>query len=166
MILAKEECNMAPLDTAGWAHNGSGEIVNGQTRSPEGIDAFFKHAQELQGGDVWRMRVVEGGDAFVGFVEEETEENTAMVCLNDGTTWINTAISQDGEEHYHQDHLEDHIPETKPYDVALRITKDGNLASDSIQRRQCVARLYTGRWGRIEGRAVVPLPVPGRGRPS
>jgi hypothetical protein len=73
------------------------------------------------------MRVVEGGDAFVGFVEEETEENTAMVCLNDGTTWINTAISQDREEHYHQDHLEDHIPETKPYDVAVRITKDGNL---------------------------------------
>ena len=53
---------MAPLDTAGWAHNGSGEIVNGQTRSPEGGTAFFKHAQELQGGDVWRMRV-EGGSA-------------------------------------------------------------------------------------------------------
>ena len=38
---------MAPLDTAGWAHNGSGEIVNGQTRSPEGGYAYFKHSQEL-----------------------------------------------------------------------------------------------------------------------
>ena len=57
---------MAPLNTAGWAHNGSGEIVNGQTRGPEGGTAFFKHAQELQGGDVWRMRV-EGGGAYVGF---------------------------------------------------------------------------------------------------
>ena len=27
----------------------------------------------------------------------------------------------------HDRHLEDHIPETLPYDVALRITKDGNL---------------------------------------
>ena len=53
---------MAPLDTAGWAHNGSGEIVNGQMRSPEGDDALFKHPQELQGGDVWRMRVSSGGD--------------------------------------------------------------------------------------------------------
>ena len=39
---------MAPLDTAGWAHNGNGEIVNGETRSLEGDDAYFKHAQELQ----------------------------------------------------------------------------------------------------------------------
>ena len=38
---------MAPLDTAGWAHSGSGEIVNGQMRSPEGESARFKHAQEL-----------------------------------------------------------------------------------------------------------------------
>jgi hypothetical protein len=48
---------MAPLDTAGWAHNGNGEIVNGEPWSPEGDYAYFKHALELQGGDVWRMRV-------------------------------------------------------------------------------------------------------------
>ena len=125
---------MAPLDTAGWAHNGSGEIVNGQTRSPEGDYAFFKHSQELQGGDVWRMRVEVGG-AWVGFATEqynvekdgETCESTAWVCLGDGSTCIDTGISQDGECHHHHDHLRDHIPETKPYDVAVRITKDGNL---------------------------------------
>ena len=47
--------------------------------------------------------------------------------LYDGSTVIRTGISLDGEDHYHDCHLEDHIPETKPYDVALRITKDGNL---------------------------------------
>ena len=126
---------MAPLDTAGWAHNGSGEIVNGQTRSPEGIDAYFKHAHELQGGDVWRMQVEEGGGALVGFATEqfnvekngETDSSTAWVSLDCGTTVIGTDISQDGKDHRHGCHLEDHIPETLPYDVAVRITKDGNL---------------------------------------
>jgi hypothetical protein len=125
---------MAPLDTAGWAHNAKGEVVNGGTRSPEGGDAFFKHAQELQRGDVWRMRV-EGGDAMVGFAAEkynaekhlETRESTARVELGNGSTVINTDISEDGQNHFHIGHLEDHIPETKPYDVAVRITKDGNL---------------------------------------
>ena len=125
---------MAPLDTAGWAHNGSGEIVNGQTRGPEGGIASFKHAQELQGGDVWRMRV-EGGGAFVGFSTEqynvekhgEMNESTACVALYSGTTDIGTGISSDGEEHCHLGHLRPHIPETKPYDVAIRISKDGNL---------------------------------------
>ena len=126
---------MAPLDTAGWAHNGSGEIVNGQLRSPGGDDAYFKHAQELQGGDVWRMRV-EGGSADIGFAtehynvekDEETHKSTILVRLRNGTTNIDTAISQDGEAHYHDCHLLPHIPETKPYEVAVRITKDGNLA--------------------------------------
>jgi hypothetical protein len=49
------------------------------------------------------------------------------VCLDDGSTRIGPGISQDGEDHYHDCHLQDHIPETKPYDVAVRITKDGNL---------------------------------------
>ena len=125
---------MAPLDTAGWAHNGSGEIVNGETRSPEGGDAFFKHAQELQGGDVWRMRV-EGGTAYVGFATEqlnvekygETYDSTAPVGLGDGTTDIRPDISLDGQLHVHQGLLKDRIPETTPYDVALRVTQDGNL---------------------------------------
>jgi hypothetical protein len=125
---------MAPLDTAGWAHNAKGEIVNGQTRSSEDRDAYFKHAQELQGGDVWRMRV-EGGGAFVGFATEgydvekdgETYESTAWVWLGYGLTGIRTGISLDGQDHSHHGRLDDHIPETTPYDVAVRITKDGNL---------------------------------------
>ena len=28
---------------------------------------------------------------------------------------------------YHNDHLEDYIPKTLPYDLALRINKDGNM---------------------------------------
>ena len=47
--------------------------------------------------------------------------------LYDGTTFINSDISEDGENHYHSDHLEDHIPKTLPYDLALRINKDGNM---------------------------------------
>ena len=89
---------MAPLDTAGWAHNAAGEIVNGQTRSPEGGTAFFKHSQELQGGDVWRMRVEGGGGAEIGFATEqfdvekygETIESTAGVFLGGGSTLINS----------------------------------------------------------------------------
>ena len=41
---------MAPLDTAGWAHNAEGEIVNGQMRCSEGGEAYFKHSQELRAG--------------------------------------------------------------------------------------------------------------------
>jgi hypothetical protein len=126
---------MAPLDTAGWAHNGSGEIVNGEPRSPEGDVAYFKHAQELLGGDVWRMRVEGGGGALVGFATEqynvekdwETNESSSFVALDDGTTGILSDISHDGQRHWHDGHLEDHIPATKPYDVALRIAKDDNL---------------------------------------
>ena len=29
--------------------------------------------------------------------------------------------------HFHPGHLEDHIPKTLPYDLALRINKDGNM---------------------------------------
>jgi hypothetical protein len=125
---------MAPLDTAGWAHNAEGEIVNGETRTSEGGSAFFQHPQELQGGDVWRTRV-EVGRACVGFATEsydvekhwETEESTAGVSLYDGSTCIYSDISKGGEDHGHNHHLKDHIPKTHPYDVALRMTKDGNL---------------------------------------
>ena len=137
---------MAPLVTAGWAHNGSGEIVNRQTRSPRGIIAYFKHAQELQAHDVLRTKV-EGGGAYVGFATEsydvekhvETEKSIAWVNLCDGTTVIRSEISQDGEDHLHPRHLKDYIPKTLPlrlkdyipktvpYDLALRINKDGNV---------------------------------------
>ena len=120
---------MAPLDTAGWAHSEEGEIVNGEPRCPKGGYAHFKHSQELQGGDVWRMRV-EGGLAGVGFANEqynvekhdETRQSTAWVYRGNGTTFIRTDISLDGQQHHHHGHLKDHLPETKPYDVAFRIS--------------------------------------------
>ena len=58
---------------------------------------------------------------------EETDNSTASVSLDAGTTDIDTGISQDGQRHWHPSLLEDHIPKTGPYDVAVRITKDGNL---------------------------------------
>ena len=78
---------------------------------------------------------VEGGNARVGFAAEsydvekhrETVKSTAVVSLSDGTTIINSDISKDGEKHIHHDHLKDYIPKTLPYDVALRISKDGNV---------------------------------------
>ena len=80
------------------------------------------------------MQVVEGS-AFVGFAAEsydvekhwETEQSIAGMDLYDGTTGINPDISRDGEQHIHGGHLEDYIPKTLPYDLALRINKDGNM---------------------------------------
>ena len=45
-------------------------------------------------------------------------------------TWrstINSDTSQDGQQHLHHDRLKDYIPKTLPYDLALRISKDGNV---------------------------------------
>ena len=125
---------MAPLDTAGWAHNGSGELMNGEPRSQGGADHFM-YSQALQGGDVWRMRVEVGRRAWVGFAteqcnvekNEETAKSTAWVYLYDGMTIIRSDISEDGEQHVHHDLLKDYIPKTLPYDLALRINKDGNV---------------------------------------
>jgi hypothetical protein len=154
---------MAPLDTAGWAHNAEGEVVDGQTRSPEGEFAYFKHLQELQGGNVWRMRVEVGGGALVGIAgegydverQEQTWRSTAYVWLNDGSTFTNSDISRDGEEHYHYRHLEDHIPKTLPYELALRINKDGNMPQlrfnedgqwHDFAPEGGTGRLKAGRW--------------------
>jgi hypothetical protein len=86
------------------------------------------------------MKVVAGGgQAIVGFAvkgydverNEVTCNNTAGVWLSwgfsNGTTFIWSDISKDGKEHRHPGHLEDHIPKTLPYDVALLIDKDGNI---------------------------------------
>jgi hypothetical protein len=43
------------------------------------------------------------------------------------TTVIFPDISQDGVWRFHRGHLEAHIPKTLPYDLALRINKDGNM---------------------------------------
>ena len=68
---------------------------------------------ELQGrGDVEKRR--------------ETYKSTAKVDLSTGNTTIFSDISKDGEQHVHYD-LEDYIPKTLPYDLALRINKEGNM---------------------------------------
>ena len=121
-----------PLVVAGWAHNAEGEIVNGQLRSTGGV-ACFKHSLELRAEDVWGMRV-ERGLAIVGIAAEElnvdsygeTWSSTAYVELANGTTFTRFDISEDGRHHYYESLLKDYIPKTLPYDVALRITKDGS----------------------------------------
>jgi hypothetical protein len=122
------------LAPEGWAHSEGGEMVEGKPRSCVG-HAFFRHSRELQAHDVLRTQVVEGGGAWVGFATEsydvekhgETIKSTAGVSLSTGTTVIDSDISSDGEFHYHPDHLKGYIPKTLPYDVALRINKDGNV---------------------------------------
>jgi hypothetical protein len=80
------------------------------------------------------MKVVQGGNVWVGIAGEgydverleKTHTSVAWVSLGDGTTIIKSGISEDGGDHRHLNHLRGHLPETKPYDLALRITKDGN----------------------------------------
>jgi hypothetical protein len=96
--------------------------------------ARFKHSRVLQAKDVWRMRVKVGGYARVGFATEkynaekhgETYKSTAFVCLDDGTTVIRTDISEDGQQHFHPDHLGPHIPEA-PFDLAVRCEAVSNV---------------------------------------
>ena len=110
------------LEPEGWSHNGGGEITAGRPQG-KGGRAPFKHTRSLQAKDVWRMRVEAGGDARVGFASEkynaekhgETNKSTAWVRLTDGTTDINSDISEDGQRHCHFGHLGPHIPEA-PFD--------------------------------------------------
>ena len=130
--------SLGALPPAGWACSEGGEIKNGEPQCKEdGEDeAPFKHSQSLEAEDVLRMKVVvaEGG-ACVGIAAEgydverdgETSRSTAYVLLDQGTTVICPDISEDGEHHYHPYLLKDRIPKTLPYDLALRITKDGNM---------------------------------------
>ena len=46
--------------------------------------------------------------------------------LYDGTTFIGTDISHDGQNHGHQNHLRTHIPET-PFDLAVRCDGVSNV---------------------------------------
>jgi hypothetical protein len=57
----------------------------------------------------------------------ETYKSTAKVILSNGSTVIYSDISEDGEQHFHHNLLKDRIPKTPPYDLALRINKDGNM---------------------------------------
>jgi hypothetical protein len=56
-----------------------------------------------------------------------TVKSTAGMNLLTGTTDIDSDLSRDGEQHTHDNHLKDYIPKTLPYDLALRINKDGNV---------------------------------------
>ena len=151
------------LDPAGWACNEDGEIKNGEPQrkdhedededeeedsdktlaAPYLIAAPFVHSQSLEAEDVLRMKVVvAGGGACVGIAGEgydverhvETCESIAEVRLDDGTTVIGPDISQDGEYHPHPCLLKDYIPETLPYDLALRINKYGNMPQLRFKR--------------------------------
>jgi hypothetical protein len=121
------------LEPAGWSHNEGGEITEGRPQSKGGY-AVFRHTRALQAKDVWRMRVEVGGHAYVGFATEqfnvekhgETYESVAWVYLGNGSTRIRPAISEDGQEHYHQDQLRPHIPEA-PFDLALRCEAVSNV---------------------------------------
>jgi hypothetical protein len=118
------------LEPQGWSHNWNGEITEGRPQGNGNGRAYFKHSRPLQAKDVWRMRVEVGGYAFIGFATEhynaekhgETYESTAYVVLEDGSTVIDTDISQDGQyhsHHLHRDHLGLHPPEA-PLDLARR----------------------------------------------
>ena len=123
---------LAPED---WKHDEGGEISEGNPQS-KGLFAPFKHSRELQAHDVFKTKVIKvGGGAIVGFATEnydvekpgKTRKSIAVVDLSGGTTVIFSDISRDGEDHVHPDHLKDYIPKTLPYDLALRISKDGNV---------------------------------------
>ena len=120
----------------GWACCGRGGIMNGRPQCiVDNHRACFKHSQPVHAEDVVRMKVEEGGDAYVGFAGQhydpkkdgETNKSTTWASTGGGTTHIRQNISQDGEQHYHDEYLQDHIPETKPYDVSLRCHGDGNV---------------------------------------
>ena len=121
------------LEPEGWSHNEGGEITDGRPQSKGGY-APFKHTRTLLVKDVLRMRVEVGGYAIVGFATEkynaekngETHTSTAGVWLDDGTTFIFPDISQDGQQHYHDDHLGPHIPEA-PFDLAVRCEAVSNV---------------------------------------
>jgi hypothetical protein len=49
------------------------------------------------------------------------------VWLGVGATVIYPDIGEGGKQHVHPALFEDRIPETHPYDLALRISKDGNM---------------------------------------
>ena len=125
---------LGALEPQGWSHNEGGEIADGRPQSNGGY-GYFKHTRTLQAKDVWKMKVVAGGGASIGIAGEgydverhyETYKSTAYVLLSNGSSFICSDISEDGETHGHSCLLEDRIPKTLPYDLALRMSKDGNM---------------------------------------
>jgi hypothetical protein len=127
---------LGALPPAGWACGEGGEIKNGEPQCKDEQEyALFKHSQSLETEDVSRMKVAAGGGALVGIAGEgydverdgETIKSLAFVLLECSSIFIDPDISEDGERHCHRDLLKDRIPKTLPYDLALRINKDGNM---------------------------------------
>ena len=136
---------LGALPPAGWACSEGGEIKNGEPQcKEEGAEdededevehAVFVHSQSLEAEDVLRMKVVAVGGALVGIAGEgydvervmETYKSAACMDLSTGSMVICSDISEDGEQHIHPGLLKDYIPKTLPYDLALRINKDGNM---------------------------------------
>jgi hypothetical protein len=50
-----------------------------------------------------------------------------LVYIGAGSTYIDSAISLDGNKHFYPARLRSLIPKTKPYDLALRCDTDGNV---------------------------------------
>ena len=102
-------------------------MVEGLPRWSKGGTAFFKHSKALQAGGVWMMRVEEG-KCSVGFAgadyeparNDETVKSTARLDLGTGSTLFRPGISLDGKQHLHYKVLGPHVPESTPFDVALR----------------------------------------------
>jgi hypothetical protein len=75
-----------------------------------------------------------GRGAFAGFAtgkynpekSDKTEESTAWVRLDNGSTVIGTDISQDRQRKYHLFHLGPHIPKA-PFDLAVRCEAVSNV---------------------------------------
>jgi hypothetical protein len=81
------------------------------------------------------------------------------VDLSNGMTVIYSDISEDGETHGHSCLLKDSIPKTLPYDLALRINKDGNMPQLRFNEDGVWQDFVSGRRDWTEGRAVVCLPA-------
>jgi hypothetical protein len=56
-----------------------------------------------------------------------TGDSNAVLSLGYGHTFIFPGISLDEEYHSHPNHLGPHIPEIKPYQLALRMDKESNV---------------------------------------
>ena len=76
------------LGPAGWKCDEDGEMKNEEQWCKDDAQiAHFKHSQSLEAEDVWRMKVVAGGNAISGIAAEgydverhgETSKSTAVL---------------------------------------------------------------------------------------
>jgi hypothetical protein len=61
---------------------GEGKVVDDQPQWSKGNgDAFFKHSQALAAGDVWRLKVVDGGGGCVGIAGAAYDPKRHMLAF-------------------------------------------------------------------------------------